>query len=197
MTGWGDASGARARPRGRWAGRAAGLAALAALGSRPRRARRAGLGLRGGAGTGSGKQQCGGGGGGVLPLQEPSAGRRAGAAASRDRGRGARTAGAEVSPARGRARRRGGGRGAQIFGGETPPARIPHPNPRTQPRVHRPPPASHSTDRTPCVLPWSHCSLIPARCTPPAPAPALRSPPHPTSSGPHISSPRLGRPLLP
>lgn len=75
--------------RCRWAGPAARPAALAALGSRPRRARRAGLGLRGGAGTGSGKQQCsggGGGGGGALPLQEPSAGRRAGAAASRDCG---------------------------------------------------------------------------------------------------------------
>lgn len=70
--------------RCRWAGPAVGPAALAALGSRPRRARRAGLGLRGGAGTGSGKQQRGG--GGALPVREPSAGRRTGAAVSRDRG---------------------------------------------------------------------------------------------------------------
>ena len=182
--------------RCRWAGPAARPAALAALGSRPRRARRAGLGLRGGAGTGSGKQQCGGGGGGggggALPLQEPSAGRRAGAAASRDCG-----------PRRphgrrgGESRRRLAAAERQARGADLPregaPTRtwdpvspcvlLPQPHPGLRPRftalplpLAGSPLPSHGPQREPC-FPGPQSSPIRAWCAPPAPLPA-----HPTFS---------------
>lgn len=183
----------------RWAGPAAGPAALAALGSRPRRARRAGLGLRGGAGTGSGKQQCSGGGGGALPLQEPSAGRRAGAAASRDRGprslHGQR--GGESRRGPGATGRRG--QGADLRRGDAR-IRIPDPGPRellrpppaapprTQTLVHRPPPAS-GQEPPPlpgtapgAVLPGTPLLSPPREVCPSCPGAAL--PAHPTSSVP-------------
>lgn len=190
--GAGGAEGGGETPAGpalrcRWAGPAAGPAALAALGSRPRRARRAGLGLRGGAGTGSGKRQCsGGGGGGALPLREPSAGRRAGAAVSRERG-----------PRSPHGRRRGESRerpGAYLPRRDAPAAEPPRPHPGLGPRV----PALLTSSREPAprlrtaprsCLPGSHSSPKPARCAPLAPAPAPRSLLRPTTRAlpPHAS----------
>lgn len=204
--GWGETPAGPAL-RCRWAGPSAGPAALAALGSRPRRARRAGLGLRGGAGTGSGKQQCSGGGGGALPLQEPSAGRRVGAAASRDRG--------PRSPhgrRGGESRRRPGAAGRRARGADLPrgdaPTRTSDPlspppaaPPRTQTLVHCPSPAS---GREPPSLPRSIARAVlpgtpllshPREVRPSRPGAAL--PAHPTSSvrafPPHASDARFYR----
>lgn len=124
-------------------------------------------------------------------------------------GRGARTAGAEVSPAAGRARR-GGGRGVQTSRGETPP-----PRPAT-PRAPESSSRSPTPDSDPGSLPfsrlWPGASFPPAVHSPsrasrdPTPLPSPRGAPLPPRGrtprtphflGPGISSPRLGRSLLP
>lgn len=192
---WGRGGETPAGPalRCRWAGPAAGPAALAALGSRPRRAPRAGLGLRGGAGTGSGKRQCSGG-GGALPLREPSAGRRAGAAVSRERG--------PRSPhgrRRGESRERPGA-GCNLRRRDAPAAEPPLPHPGLGPPGPLPPrlglgSCSPPTHRTPIVLPriplLSQAREVLPSC--PGPCPAFSATPH----YPGTRSPLLGRHLLP
>lgn len=188
--GWGRGGETPTGPalRCRWAGPAAGPAALAALGSRPRRAPRAGLGLRGGAGTGSGKRQCSGGGGGALPLREPSAGRRAGAAVSRERG-----------PRSPHGRRKGESlerpvAGCNLRRRDAPAAEPPRPHPGLGPRVpsllasgRDPAPRLRTAPRS--CLPGSHSFPKPARCSLLAPAPAPRSLLRPTTPAlaPHSS----------
>lgn len=187
--GWGDAGPAPPSAAG-----GLGPAALAALGSRPRRARRAGLGLRGGAGTGSGKQQCsgGGGGGGALPLQEPSAGRRAGAAASRDCGprrpHGRRGGESRRRPAAAERQARGADlpredAPTRTWDPASPCVLLPQPHPGLRPRftalplpLAGSPLPSHGPQREPC-FPGPQSSPIRAWCAPPAPLPA-----HPTFS---------------